>query len=739
MTASIKLHRRRLLFVPFAVLATVGLAHAEGLQFKVEPGQGFQKSRVQVDPGVRPDQPLLLEAEQIDYDHESSVVVASGNVEVMQGEAILIADQLIYEQTINRLTARGNVSLLEASGNVYFADEVELKNDMKTGVINQFKARLADNSLFVASRARRIDENNFELTKAVYSPCKICSDGTSAKSPMWQMSADKIRVDENEQQVTYKNAYFETYGIPVFYMPHFSHPTPNADNHSGILIPEYEHSTNLGSVMKVPVYIALAPDKDATITPIYTTLEGLVMAGEYRQKLDYGQYRLNGSITNPSDRDALGFRTTGKTLRGNIDATGYFDIDENYKWGFDVHRATDDTYLRRYNFSHDTLLTSNVFAEGYNFIGDNDRTYGAVRALAFQGLTADSDSKTTPTVMPLADLTYQSDPGIYNSRVTFDANTMVLYRDTGAKSRRASATMGWKLPYITDDGQVIEFISSIRGDVYSVEDVVFSSGERFEGTTGRLVPEATAIWRYPFMNQGETSSLLLEPIVSATVSPIGGNSEEIPNEDSLVPEFTDTNLFSPNRFAGYDRIESGPRVSYGLRGQAQFLSDKYIDWLFGQHYRLERDLAFPFSNESVSHFSDYVGKIGISAWPFNMAYRFRLDKDEFTPKRNEIDAGFNYYPVAFTASYLSLQNDPVLATKEQVAGTATVNLTRQWAWNTSANHDLQTDEFVSMNTGLTYTDECTMVSGIVGKDFTRDRDIEPTTTFLFRIAFKNLN
>lgn len=715
------------------------LAHAEGLQFKVEPGQGFQKSRVQVDPGIKPDEPLLLEASQIDYDHETSTVVASGKVEVMQGDAILLADQLIYEQTINRVTAKGNVSMLEASGNVYFADAVELNNDMKTGVIGQFKARLADNSLFVANRAKRIDESTIDLTKAVYSPCKICTDGKSTHNPTWQMAAEKIRIDDNQQKVTYKNAYFETYGVPIFYTPYFSHPTPNADNQSGILIPEYEHSTNLGSVVKVPVYIALSPDKDATITPIYTTLEGLVMAGEYRQKLDYGQYRINGSITNPSDRDALGLRSTGKTIRGNIDATGHFDLSEQYKWGFDVHRATDDTYLRRYNFSAETLLTSNVYAEGYNLAGDNDRSYGSVRALAFQGLTADSNSKTTPTVMPLANFTYQSDPMVHNSRVSFDANTMVLYRDIGAKSRRASATMGWKLPYITDDGQVIEFISSVRGDVYSVEDGLLSNGNRFEGTTGRLVPEATALWRYPFINQGETSSLLLEPVISATVSPIGGNSEEIPNEDSLVPEFTDTNLFSPNRFAGYDRIESGPRVSYGLRGQAQFLSDKYVDWLFGQHYRMERDRAFPFSNESSSHFSDYVGKIGIAAQPFNLAYRFRLDKDELNPKRSEIDAGFNYYPVSFNVAYLSLQNDPVLATKEQLAGSTTINLTKEWAWNTTANHDLQTDEFVSMNTGLTYIDECTMVSGIVGKDFTRDRDIEPSTTFLFRIAFKNLN
>ncbi len=682
---------------------------------------------------------MLLEASQIDYDHETATVVASGRVEIVQGDTILLADRLIFEQNTNRLRAQGHISMLEPTGNVYFAEEVELRNDLKTGVINQFKARLSDNSLFVASQAKRLDEDTMELTKAVYSPCKVCDDEGNPQSPLWQVKADYILVDEEEQKVTYDNAFFEVYDVPVFYTPYFSHPTPHADNQSGLLMPEYQHSDNLGSVVKIPYYYTISPDKDVTVTPIYTTQEGLVMASEYRQKLDSGLYILDGSITRPSDRDAAGNRTTGHTLRGNINGRGNFDIDEQYKWGFDVHRASDDTYLRRYNFSHESLLTSQVYAEGYDFVGDNNRTYGVVRALSFQGLTAADNSKTTPVVFPLADFTYQSDPGVYNSRITLDANTMMLYREDGAKSRRLAAIMGWKLPYITDGGQVIEFSTRLRTDLYSVEDVALSNGELHDGITGRVVPEATAMWRYPFINQGEDSSLLLEPIVAATVSPVGGNPEEIPNEDSLVPEFTDTNLFSHNRFAGYDRIESGPRISYGLRGQAQVMGNKYVDWLFGQHYRMVTDQNFPFSNELVSHFSDYVGKIGVAVSPFNVAYRFRLDKDELSPKRSEVDASFSYYPLTVSAAYLSLKNDPVLASKEQIIGTATVNLTEHWAWNATGNRDLLLDHLVSVATGLTYADECTNVSGIVGREFTRDRDIEPSTTFLFRIALKNLN
>lgn len=730
-------HTRYNLFLSVTALLALPLPARASL--KVEPAQVFPQARVEVAPGVDTKSPVLLEASELYYDHATGVVIATGEVHITQNDTVVIADQLIYDQKQDRLFAQGNVSMLEPTGNVYFADAVELENQMKAGVINEFKARFSDDSLFAAAEARRIDENTIELKKAVYSPCKVCNDEGESVLPLWQIKAKEVTINNAEQEVVYHDAYFEAYGLPVIYTPYLSHPTPNADNQSGFLVPQYEHTNNLGSIVKVPYYYAIAPDKDATIIPIYTSLEGLVMAGEYRQKFDDGLLLTDGSITYPSDRDALGNKSTGRSIRGNINALGRFDVSERSQWGFDIHRVTDDTYLRRYNFSTEPLLTSTAYIEGFNFLGGGERSYGVARGLAFQGLTAEDDSGQIPTIFPLADISYQSPPGIYNSRILFDGNTMALYRDDGARSRRASARVGWKLPYISDSGQVIEFTTSLRSDVYSVEDVSLTNGTQFDGVTGRVVPEADISWRYPFINQWEDGSVLIEPVIAAAISPAGGNPETIPNEDSLVPEFTDSNLFAYNRYAGYDRIESGPRISYGLRGQAQFWGDRYLSWLFGQHYRLVEDRNFPFSNEIDSNFSDYVGSLGIDVMPVHLAYRFRMDKDDFSPKRSEIDAAFDYDPIGLTAAYVLLSDDPILANQEQVVGSSNVRLSKYWSWQSAANRNLLTDEWVSTSTGLTYGDECTNVSGIMGREFTRDRDIEPTTTFLLRIAFKNLN
>ncbi len=118
---------------------------------------------------------------------------------------------------------------------------------------------------------------------------------------------------------------------------------------------------------------------------------------------------------------------------------------------------------------------------------------------------------------------------------------------------------------------MIELETQMRTDVYDVSNVQLIDGRNFSGITGREIPQASVTWHYPFINRLGTSSVMIEPITNLTISPGCGNPEKIPNEDSQLPDFTDANLFSSDRFAGLDRVETGPRMSYGIRGQAQFI------------------------------------------------------------------------------------------------------------------------------------------------------------------------
>jgi len=727
---------RSLLLLSVAPLAVMSSTSAYAGFFKVNEEHSGDRTKESMPFSTR--EPVLLTADQMDYDKENDTVSASGHVEIVQGSTTILADSVLYDRANNEVQANGNISMLEPSGNVYFADSLQFENDLKSGIIDQFKARMPDGAVAVADHANKVDENITELFKAAYTPCSCVNpDGTPA-NPFWSLKADKITVDQEKNEMVYDNATLDLGGtVPVAYTPYFSHSTPGAPNESGLMTPLLLRSRSLGFEYAQPVYYTIAPDRDVTVTPLYTAKAGLVMEGDYRQRFDSGQMDVKGSITNANNTDASGNPAPGHEVRGNIDANGAFTLSDQFDWGFNIAHATDDTYLHLYNLSNDALLNSRVYAEGFNFVGDSDRNYASIEALSFQGLTGQDNSKIIPVIAPLTNFTWQSDPGMYNSRIGFDANAMVLYRETGDQSRRLSGTAKWDMPYVSDDGQMVEIQTQMRTDIYDVTNVQIPGGEGFDGVTGREIPQVSVTWHYPFINRAEFGSIMLEPVTNLTVSPNGGNPEKIPNEDSVLPDFNDANLFSSDRFAGLDRVESGPRMSYGVRGQAQ-VNDKYIDTLFGQQYRATNDPNFPITSDLNSHFSDYVGRIGLTDQPYSLAYRFRLDKDNFSANRNEVDAGYNSYPLNFAASYLDIQKDPVLPQREVVSLNSSVNMTREWSLLANTSRDLRLDETVTASGGVVYKNECVTLTTMLGKDYTTLLDIKPSLNFWFTVSLKNL-
>ncbi|MEL0021106.1 MAG: LptA/OstA family protein, partial [Rickettsiales bacterium] len=97
--------------------------------------------------------PVLLQADEINYDQELGTVVARGKVEISQGGRTLFADTLSYNQKTETVSASGNIVLHEPSGEVIFAEFVKLTDQLKNGVINRIRILLLDDSRFAANNA----------------------------------------------------------------------------------------------------------------------------------------------------------------------------------------------------------------------------------------------------------------------------------------------------------------------------------------------------------------------------------------------------------------------------------------------------------------------------------------------------------------------------------------------------------------------------------------------------------
>lgn len=686
------------------------------------------------------EQPFVMTAEKVTYDEQLNLVTASGNVEIVQGERILRADTVSYNATDGVVTASGNISLLEPAGDVIFADYLQLDQALTTGIVRGIRILLEDDSRFAANSARRFADERTELTKAVYSPCRLCPEHAQ-RSPLWQLKAVKIVHDRRQKTIEYKDAVLEVYGVPVAYTPFFRHPDPTVKRKSGFLAPTFGSSSDLGFRVQVPYYWAIAPNRDLTIAPIVTSKERAVLTGEYRELTDRGGYQLAASGTYVEKRGDDNERLDKDEFRGHLKGRGKFDLNDTWRWGFDAYRATDDTYLRRYDIASDDTLQSDLYIEGFR-----GRNYASASSYAFQGLRLDDDPGETPFVAPLLAYHHVGQPEGMGGRGELDLSMASLYRTGGTDSRRFSARGRWELPYTSSIGEIYTVTAGFYGDLYWLNDHAEANKPRQQpnsGLEGRAIPMAALEWRFPVVRNQGTIRQIIEPIVQAVVMPFGGNPGSIPNEDSISFEFDDTNLFSLNRLPGHDRVETGPRLNYGLKAGAYGAGGGSTTMVVGQVLRLKADDTFSASSGLADNRSDYVARVTITpaSW-LDVTNRVRLDRQSFNLRRNELYFSIGPKNIRLSGSYVKLAGDinaEQADTREElfVAGRASID--ENWSITARSRRDI-TDggRQIRLAFGTEYQDECITFRVTFDRDFTRDRDVEPSTSVNFRVILRHL-
>ena len=689
---------------------------------------------------VQKDVPVLFKADQLRNEQHLGLVVATGNVELSQGARTLLADSVTYNRREDTVMATGNVSLLEPTGEVIFADRVNLTGDLRNGLIENMRLRLSEDARIAAAGARRISGQKTEFRKAVYSPCKLCEKDHS-RAPIWQVKAYRVEHDQKSKKVSYRDAFLEFHGIPVFYTPYLSHPDPTVDRRTGFLVPSYGNDSDQGFLVKTPFYIDIAPNMDATVTPTFTTGEGVIGAGEFRHRLSNTDYVLSGSLTHGSDGSI-----DDDNIRGHIKGDLQHKFDLTWRGGTNIFLVTDDTYLRRYNFESKNTLENRLYAEGFG-----GRGFASANAYYFRGLRADDDPGDTPIVLPKLDFNYVGEPASFGGQWQVDANFLGLTRTDGTNTRRASALTKWELPYTTASGEIYRVFASLQTDAYQVNDVVDPDNtlNTKSGFTGRIFPQAGLDWRLPLALTNGRFTHVVEPIVSFIVAPGGQNRELIPNEDSLSFEFDDTNLFSENRFTGIDRVEGGPRITYGLNSGIFGLNSGSSSFFIGQSYRLDESDDFGTDTGLDEHFSDIVGRVRITPSRYiNALYRFRLDKDDFSSSRNELEGSVGTDSLRLDVNYLSIDQqeiddaldpDDKFRDREEISLGLSSRLFDFYQFGINSHHDLTTGGGTLRHGAFfRYADDCFEFGVDYSRTFTRDRDVQPTDMIMFRVVFRTL-
>ncbi len=724
-----------------------------------------------------PDNRVALNADRVAYDQDLDTVTARGHVQMMQGTQVLTADVVSYNQTTDQVTAAGNVVLRDDQGNIFFGDYLELRDKMSTGFINQVKGILLGDVRLVGNTATRRDDRYMDISRGVYSPCALCKEDPK-EAPIWQLKARQVEHDADEQQLDYYDATFEFQGVPVLYTPYFSAADPSVKQRSGFLAPEGGESSLLGGVGRSYYYYGIAPDEDATIESTYATKQGPLLGGEYRKRFEDGKLILSGSVAEGDNQygPTKNFTDPDKTERGHIFGLGVFDLDENWRAGFNIARTTDDTFLREYGYSDQDVLDNRLYVEGFF-----DRDYAVTNIYDAQDLRPGAIG-TQPLALPYSNYQAFGDQGeAWGGRWEFNTGVLGILRpgaenlgnlaltgetvtpstSTGTSSStiksgqqqvaRYSADAGWQRTMITG-GLSNELDGHVFLDAYGTNNQPNLPGNPVDTDTGgnfdgRALPQFHDLTSFPMISPQDDGHFLVQPMGSFTFAPTSlARNNKIPNEDSQDLELDTTNLFAANRFPGIDRIESGAHVAYGVKSGYYWDTGGYTTVLVGQSRRLSGPDIFPTGSGLENPASDYVG--GVDVYPgkyVNLSYQTRLDSRTFASHMHEVNMSFQPDPKindVYGLNYIFLNSIPSVSSgqnRNSLSPFVTQRLSTYWSVTGSAVMRLgSASRLQQIYTTTTYQDDCLIFQIQASRDLTNSAGGLSGTSIFFRIGLKTL-
>ena len=699
---------RRLARISRAVLGSAGIALALAL-----PAAG-QETAVPAEPQVS------LVADVVTYDEATGLVVAEGAVEVYYGARTLTAERIVYDAAADEIRAEGEIVLRDPDGDItVYGELAELDPDLREGLVLGAQMVMGRQAKLAAVEARRVGDRYNALAKAVYSPCNVCPEDPT---PLWRIRARRVIHDEIENVIHYENATFDVLGVPVFWTPYFRHPDPTVERQSGFLVPSFESSSGFGVGMKLPYYWVIDDFSDATLEPFLTTEDGPVMIGEYRRRFVFGDLELGGS-------GMIGDYQGKDEFHGHLDALGRFETRTGIDYGFDIDLATDDDYLRRFEFSDDDWLESEVYLRDYRADAFFD-----LAGVFFQSLRERVDDGEVPFVLPDFAARFEFDDPLAGGEFALFADSATVIRPEGDDSARFSLGADWQREFILPVGLVLTPFAEARVDAFATDGkATFGDDTEF-----RLAPLAGVEARYPLINRTRPGvAHVLEPVAQLVLAPEDLN-DGVPNEDSLLTEFDETGLFERDHLTGFDLVEEGPRLNVGLRYQ-RLAEDLDIHAVVGQVLRFEDADAFAAGSGLGGTRSDFVGAWSATWLPwFSVRQRLRVS-EELDVNRHEAMAGLDFDRFELDLGYIFLDDGAELRARgfpafedgrpidvpeerEEISAGAEVRLTDNWSVGTFVQHDLGRDELVEVGGGISYENECVAVDLGVENRFTDTED-----------------
>jgi LPS-assembly protein len=712
-------------------------------------------------PTPKNDGQMLVQAVEVDYDYNNSRVSAVGNVQMFYNGTSVEADRVIYDQKTKRLHAEGNIRMTDAEGKITYANIMDLSDDYRDGFVDSLRVDTADATRMAATRADRSSGNYTVFENGVYTACAPCRDDPK-KPPLWQVKGARIIHDQTDKMLYFENAQLEFFGVPMAYLPYFSTPDPTVKRKTGFLMPIYTTVSTYGFGVETPFYWAIAPDYDATFNPRFTSRQGVLFQGEFRQRLVDGSYQIRAYGIDQLDPGAFVGQPGDRQFRGGVETKGQFALNDKWTWGWDGVLLSDYYFMSDYRLAQykDPLgsflsLPTEAISQLY-LTGVGNRSFFDARTIYY--LSFSGNQQNVPVIHPVIDYSNVINSPIFGGEFSYKTNFTSLTRETAVFDpittlantaslcttasadplartpsqcllrgmpgtyTRATVEAQWRKSFTDPYGEIWTPFAIVRADAInaSISNQPGVSNFLPVGDTNalRVMPTVGLEYRYPFINVQPWGTTTIEPIAQVIIRPNEPYAGKLPNEDAQSLVFDASNLFSVDKFSGYDRVEGGGRANVGVQATTQFDRGGAVKVLFGQSYQLFGLNSFAVADATNTGVdsglqnakSDYVGSVSYSPnRTYTFSVRSRMDQATWQINRFEAEgrASFDRWSVSMIYGDYAAQPELGYLTRRQgILGSASVKVASNWVVSGSARWDLEANKINQYIIGAGYVDDC---------------------------------
>ncbi|PKF62634.1 LPS assembly protein LptD [Psychromonas sp. psych-6C06] len=654
---------------------------------------------------TRPNNQIPVNIDALSVSGSKQKYIYQDDVNLLQGDKKLTADQMTYYVDQERATAIGNVNFVNGEVTLYSDDfETYLNNDQST--LNQAEYQFhGRGGRGVADRIFDNGQDLYELNSSSYTACP-------PEDTTWRLDATTLYIDNTEEVGSAYNAVLRVKDVPVFYFPYVSYPLTDKRK-TGLLFPNFEISDTNGFTYTQPIYINIAPNMDATITPTYIQKRGTKIAGEYRYLSEIGSGSLQAEYL--ADDKIRGYNRYLYHWDHNVSFAQHWNFNARY------NQVSDDDYFNDldtpYGDRSDNQLlqtaklsyqrenwNSELEVRSFQILGTGDTPHIVMPKLAFSAY------------QPIDWKSLQFD--LYSEITQFDHDDDNVYTGTRIHMEpKISLPLYYNSMFInTELKYMLSFYEQTIPDA-NKEDWY----SELEESTSRYIPSfkinAGVNFERDFKFMGANYRQTLVPQFQYLYVPYEDQSS-IGIYDTTTLQQDYYGLFRDNRYSGYDRIADANQITIGV--SSSFLDNRgkeKMRFAIGQNYYIESSkVHLPQNSDQVINDtrSSLIGEFDMN---FKNNYFLHAgmewDTDNNVIKRanttlekrwlNNTYAQVNYRYIALNEESVSDNNQGLV---NQLGTKMNWSINSQWTAYASYYHDVEYNQTFESIVGIQYQSCC---------------------------------